>query len=182
VTNEFYSQKLSKWVWIDPQHAIMAKGSSGEYLSLTELRNYYFLGKNVDYEFFGTKNHFLYKKNPYDLEYYDSKEDFSDIMITKGNNVFEEDNFHIMFGSMPKSIIQFIALSVGKQPSYLMLIDGNTVRNHTLFYKYFFILSVGFILIGNVLCSLYLFMLLLNGMRRKIKSSRIQMRQKEKCI
>lgn len=175
VTDEFYSKELNKWVWIDPQHVIMAKGSNGEYLSLTELRDYYFRGEKVNYEFFGTGKHFLNNKSPYDFEYYDSKEDFSDIMITKGNNVFEEDNFYMIFGSLPKSIIQFIALSMGKQPSFLMFVDGNSVKNHNPFYKYFFISLVGFILLGNALCALRVFMLLSDRMRKKTKSSQLHM-------
>jgi len=46
---EFYSRKLKKWIWIDPQFALMATNNN-KYLSIIEIKEYYDDNGNFKYE------------------------------------------------------------------------------------------------------------------------------------
>ena len=123
VTAEFYDHTLNKWLWIDPLYAMMARSKEGEYLSLLEIREKYYLNLEVDYEFFGKDTEYFNKVDPYLFTYYDDKEDFETIMITWGNNVFEEDYYNTGLSNFPKSLRQYIGILTGKIPFYYKLID-----------------------------------------------------------
>ena len=123
VFNEIYVPQENKWIWIDPLFAIMAEDDNGEYLSLLETRNLLFEGKKITFTFFGNNSHQFYSKKPSQHEYFDSKEDFSNIMVTWGNNVFSENNFNNRYNFLPKSIRQFVGMITGKMPQYLVFVD-----------------------------------------------------------
>lgn len=123
VTSEFFVPEKDKWLWIDPLYAIMAKDQNGEYLSLTEIRDRYYEEKIIDYEYFGDNTIYFKDKDPYQYTYYDDKDDFTDLMVTWGNNVFEEDNFNQKLIVLPKSLRQFIGIKLGYIPHYLRLVD-----------------------------------------------------------
>jgi len=123
VFNEIYVSEKNKWIWIDPGFAIMAKNDKGEYLSLFEMRESLFNGVQINYVFFGNKFHEFYDYPADKHEYFDEKNDFSDIMITWGNNVFAENEFNSHLNLLPKSAKQFVSLTVGKVPLYKVYVD-----------------------------------------------------------
>jgi hypothetical protein len=128
VTNEFYDNELNKWIWIDPLFAILAKNEKNEYLSLMEIRDLYYKNKQVHYEFFGNDAHYFNSHlDPRKFEYFDNKENFSNIMITWGNNVLTEDKFCQRINFLPKFIRQFVGIKVGIIPSYIMYVDENNI-------------------------------------------------------
>jgi hypothetical protein len=43
-TAAFYAPELRKWIWIDPEYAVMARDPAGNYMSPFELRNAYLRG------------------------------------------------------------------------------------------------------------------------------------------
>lgn len=129
VTAEFFDHLKGKWIWIDPLYAIMAKNSSGEYMSLSELRDSYFNNGQIIFDYFGKNTESFSNNDPYLYTYYDSKDDFSDIMVTWGNNVFEEDEFTLTFSMLPKSLRQFIGIQIGVLPNYLKFVDANSSKS-----------------------------------------------------
>lgn len=151
VTNEYYDNKLKKWIWVDPTYAILAKNKNGKYLSLLELRNLYYNNEKVHYEFFGNKHHCLSFDDPYLNSLYDEKEDFSNIIMTLGNNVFEEDNFNHRLHFLPKYLKQFVGIGLGIIPSYLMYVDDNSNKAKTIIRKKYLYTGVFvFLLVGSI--------------------------------
>lgn len=123
VFNEIYVPENHKWLWIDSEFAIMAQNNMGEYLSLFEIRDLLFNGATVNYVFFGNESHEFYNYSATQHEYFDEKNDFSDIMITWGNNVFAENEFGHQLNLLPKPVKQFVGLTFGKIPSYKVYVD-----------------------------------------------------------
>ncbi|MBC2714607.1 MAG: transglutaminase domain-containing protein [Desulfobacteraceae bacterium] len=121
--NEFFMPENNKWLWIDPLFTIMAQNDMDEYLSLFEIRDLLFNDLKVNYVFFGNESHEFYNHSASQHEYFDEKNDFSDIMITWGNNVFAENEFNSHLNLLPKSAKQFIGLMIGKTPSYKVYVD-----------------------------------------------------------
>ena len=124
--NEYYNEELGKWIWVDPQYAIMARDQHGELLSLSQIRQMYFFEKKVLYDFFGNQYHEFSTSSPYEHEYYDNSDDFSFMMLTLGNNVFEYDLLTEQYSFLPKIVRQSIFMVIGLQPSYLIYSDTNT--------------------------------------------------------
>lgn len=129
VQNEFFSYTLNKWVWIDPLYAVLAKNSTGAYLSLLEIRDLYYKNKPVNFVFFGNEFHFLMNHRPDEISYFDDKEKFSTAMITWGNNVFTVDKFNQYIKVLPKFVRQFIAINLGIAPSYVSYIDAHNTAD-----------------------------------------------------
>ena len=169
VTNEFYSTDLDKWVWVDPIYAIMAKDATGTYLSISEMRDRYYADEDILFQFFGTEYHLFENVDPHTSEYYDSKYDFSDIMVTWGNNVFTEAEFYNKFHFIPKMLRQTLGISSGIMPSYIGYIDNSSVNAHNLL-KLKLLYTITFILFGicNIFLPFYIFIRLADRNRRKI--------------
>ena len=105
-TCSFYSPELKKWIWIDPQFALLAKGVEGDYLSPSELFEFSRKRQPINYEFFGLPEHMFAKMDPRDHELY-RPESFSPIYsVTWGNNVLTYDEFRRQWLFVPKSIRQ----------------------------------------------------------------------------
>lgn len=129
VFNEIYVPENHKWLWIDSEFAIMAQNNMGEYLSLFEIRDLLSNDATVNYVFFGNESHEFYNYPAAQHEYFDEKNDFSDIMITWGNNVFAENEFGHQLNLLPKPVKQFVGLAFGKIPSYKVYVDKSPPQN-----------------------------------------------------
>jgi hypothetical protein len=152
VMNEFFDKKLNKWIWVDPLFALFAKNSNGKHLSLLEIRQAYYNGKTISYQFFGNNYHYFKNKDPRNYFYFENREKFSDIMLTLGNNVFEEDKFNQKYGFLPKPIRQSVGLLTGVLPSYLIYLDQNSIRGNALrMNKYIYIGIFTFLACGTLL-------------------------------
>lgn len=131
---ELYLPKEERWVWVDPQYALLAKGPDGRYLSLLDLREAYLDGRTFSFEFFGTKHHVLNGNEPGFLAYYDEPSDFSDVWIDWGNNVFEADRLYSSL-PLPRPALQLVGLATGDIPHKVMVRDANSVQAHSLAYQ-----------------------------------------------
>jgi len=116
--NEYWDSDLMKWVWIDPQFAIMARTETGGYMSFRELKENISVGSIIEWDFFGSTKH-VFASEPVDSSPYYKPEAFQSILMTNGNNVFGENDWAIQFSFLPKSARQLILLSTGVQPGYL---------------------------------------------------------------
>ncbi len=151
VTNEFFDHGLNKWIWIDPFFALLAKNQYGEYLSLMEIRQTYYNGVKVIYEFFGNNYHYFKNKEPYETFYFQNEKRFSDIMLTWGNNVFGEDRFNRNLGFLPEPIRQFVGLSIGILPSYKMYVDDKSLKAHFLIRSKYIFMGLFALLVSGTL-------------------------------
>ena len=149
VFNEIYDHDLHKWIWIDPENAIMAKNDKGEYLSLIEMTQMYINNDKIDYELFGKNKDPEMKKN-YFYYYYDNKEKFSYIMMTLGNNIYEVDKYMSRMNLLPKSFGQFIMLVANIKPHYVIYSSKREVIIEWNFIKYLSIISVCGVVLINI--------------------------------
>ncbi len=119
--NEFYDSQREQWIWIDSQYCLMAKDDEGNFLSFTKIHQRFNEGKSIKWYFFGTSAHKLYHVN--DIEKDDSnyftKESFSLLTMTLGNNVFQQNYYNHQYAWLPIELRQFFLISTNKQPSYL---------------------------------------------------------------
>jgi hypothetical protein len=149
VFSEFYDHYLHKWIWIDPENAIMARNDKGEYLSLAEMTHMYFKNEKINYELFGRNKEPEMKKN-YFYYYYDGKDKFSYIMMTLGNNFYEVDHYRNRLNFLPKFIGQFILLAGNIQPHYVIYSGSRAVITEWEFIKYLSIILISGVILMNI--------------------------------
>lgn len=147
VFNEFYVPEEQRWVWIDPQYALLAKGPTGGYLSLLELREAYLRDEPVEFEFFGTPYHLLHGRDPRTLHHYDEREDFADLWMLWGNNVFEENAFYVSLG-LPRIAAQPLGLLLGRLPRPVMIRDGDSIQASAQVHRRRLAVGVATLLLG----------------------------------
>jgi hypothetical protein len=121
--NEIFDAKAKKWIFIDPQLALMARDDHQRYLSLFELRNRYMNGDNVQMEFFGREPHVMSEADPRFQKYYGDKSALTRIRMTFGNNVFANDKLRFRLWFLPKPIRHLVAHVKGILPPYRMYVD-----------------------------------------------------------
>ena len=64
VTCDVYCPEWKRWVWIDPEFALLAKGPDGHYLSGIELHEAYAKDEPFEFEFFGLPVHEFSQGDP----------------------------------------------------------------------------------------------------------------------
>jgi Transglutaminase-like superfamily len=135
--NEYFDTELEKWVWVDAQFALMAKDSTGNYLSFCELAAEIRFGSSLNWDFFGKVYHNLYQLSPNRHEYF-QKSEFEKLVLTKGNNVFRMDYYNKRYHYVPTELRQFALLTVGIQPRYLQLVEevGSVKKYATIRYAF----------------------------------------------
>jgi hypothetical protein len=123
---EVWVPSLGQWVFVDPHYAVLAREPGGRWLSLLELRERYFAGAPVDWEFIGTEHHRFATVRPEDWELYDAPDDFATIKLLWGNDVFDEDRLDRRLGWLPRPVRQIIGLAAGELPRFRVLDDAHT--------------------------------------------------------
>lgn len=123
-----WSAAQQEWVYIDPQYCLMARGDDGGYLSISAMRSLYYRGKPaaVHFEFFGRPTQRFAHADPHQFEYYDEPADFSEVILTNGNNVLEVDKYRADLLWLPKPVRQLFYLATGVMPRYEMLLDDRS--------------------------------------------------------
>ena len=155
--NEVYDRKNKKWIWIDSQFKLVAFNTSGVLLNMYEIFTYYQSNKKIIFSFFGDKNDALYGKdvnktisNSSDGSNW-SKNDFSILFFTNGNNVFRENYLNLKYSFLPREISQTIFLALGMRPNYLYYDPLHVKKNTFNKVKVFLIGSILILLLGNLL-------------------------------
>lgn len=149
VFNELYDHQLKKWIWIDPENAIMAKNDKGEYLSLLEMTGRYLKNETIHFELFG-RNKDPEMKNNYFYNYYDGKEKFSYVMMTLGNNIYEVDKYRDRLRFLPKPVGEFIILANNIKPHYVIYSSKRDVLLQWYVIKYLSIISACAFVLMNI--------------------------------
>ena len=121
---EFFSPEANAWVWVDPQYALMARDGHGQYLSLVELRERYLTPEPFAFEFIGTEYHELLDRDPRRQRFYNEPNDFADLTVTWGNNVFAQAESNRLLGSLPKPARQLVGMLLGRIPGYVTVDDN----------------------------------------------------------
>ena len=155
--NEVYDRKNKKWIWIDSQFKLVAFNTSGVLLNMYEIFTYYQSNKKIIFSFFGDKNDALYGKdvnktisNSSEGRYW-SKNGFSVLFFTNGNNVFRENYLNLKYSFLPREISQALYLAIGIRPNYLYYDPLHVKKNTFNKVKVFLIGSILILLLGNLL-------------------------------
>jgi hypothetical protein len=165
-----YCPELKKWVWIDPEFAMLAKTHDGEYLSPLEVRNANLHGDSFDYEFFGTPDHLFAKMDPRTHEYY-RPETFCPVFgVEWGNNELIRNKYDHRYLFLPKSIRQIFEIAFGLHPTYRYLDDDPVIVA-----KYFRIrvasyFAIFLFLVGNLAFPIYC---LVTGLKHRLSRSAV---------
>jgi hypothetical protein len=149
VFSEMYDHDLHKWIWIDPENAIMARNDKGEYLSLVEMTQRYYKNEKINFELFGRNKEPEMKKN-YFYYYYDGKDKFSYIMMTLGNNFYQVDQYRNRLSFLPKIFRQFILLVGNIQPHYVIYSGDRAVITEWKLIKYLSIIVISGVILMNI--------------------------------
>jgi hypothetical protein len=149
VFSEMYDHDLHKWIWIDPENAIMARNDKGEYLSLVEMTQRYYKNEKINFELFGRNKEPEMKKN-YFYYYYDGKDKFSYIMMTLGNNFYQVDQYRNRLSFLPKIFRQFILLVGNIQPHYIIYSGDRAVITEWKLIKYLSIIVISGVILMNI--------------------------------
>lgn len=118
--------ELAKWIFIDPQFCLLAKDSSGQYVSPVEMRKFALAGGRLDFHFFGDPARQFARLNPQTLGYYDAVDDFFEFVMPYGNNIFAVDAKRTSLRWVPKPLRQLWYKWIGLMPDYMILRDANT--------------------------------------------------------
>ncbi len=123
---EVWVPSLGQWVFVDPHYAVMARDPDGRYLSLLQVRERYFTGARVEWDFIGTPHHRFATIRPRDFELYDAPDDFATVKLLWGNNVFREDRLDRRLRWLPRPARQLVGLVAGELPPFRVFDDART--------------------------------------------------------
>lgn len=156
--DEVYYEKYNKWIFVDPQFKLIALNEESIPLNSFEILqsyknlrkiNFVFIGNNKDYLFNRNVSRFIKSSNIPNW----TPEAFSALMLTNGNNVFQENKYNKQFRIFPKELRQFFLLSFGIKPIYLLYDPENklTLKHKTPVVKMFVLCLLLFGLINFVI-------------------------------
>ncbi len=123
VTCDVYCPEWKRWVWIDPEFALLAKGPDGHYLSGIELHEAYAKDEPFEFEFFGLPVHEFSQGDPREHKLYGRDFFLSRFGVVWGNNVFTVDGYRSKMLFIPKAGRQAGLMILGVQPQYRLLAD-----------------------------------------------------------
>lgn len=168
---EFFSEQRQKWIFIDPQLALLARDENGNYMSTTEMQEYYFSGKKIDFEFFGTNEHPGYKQPPGEHPYYSNPKNFEVITLSMGNNVFTVDKFNKKYAWLPKPIRQFFGMLSNTVPTYTAYSKNPSFQRQYLIIKAAFITLFALVFLFNM-ASIFAMVGIITGKKIQIALAR----------
>ncbi len=156
--NEYWDKGLNKWIWVDPQYALMATDSNGNYLGILEIQKLIADREPVNWDFFGTSQHVLSRVAIEDIAYY-KPSSFKGLQMTLGNNVFQEDLWNHRLSFLPREIVQGVLLVVGIKPGYAYYdhpdIPGDSTAARLSSYRLLAMAWFGVNLVGGILALLF---------------------------
>jgi len=127
---DFFSPSRLKWIFVDPEYAILATDEAGVYLSSLELRQRRLMGLPVRFVFFGTADGSI--KSETDPRFQASYGDaslFKRYVLTYGNNVLTEASRSESLAFLPWEARQLLLYASGTKPHLLLLADSFTEKS-----------------------------------------------------
>jgi hypothetical protein len=122
---DFFSASRSKWIFIDPQYAILATDEAGAYLSSLEIRQRRMAGRPVQFVFFGVTDRAIKSEaDPRFQALYGDSSRFKRYVLTYGNNVLTEASRSELLAFLPWEARQLLLYVSGTKPHLLFLVDS----------------------------------------------------------
>lgn len=124
---DFFSVNQKRWIFIDPQYAIMATDGGGEYLSSRELRYRRLQGQPTRFVFFGTNpNHIHAQEDTRFKAFYGDRGTFERYILTNGNNVATQALTADNFAALPWEARELLLYVSRRRPGYVQFVDEFT--------------------------------------------------------
>ncbi len=123
-TAEFFVPSEGRWIWVDPQYAILARGSDGALLSFAGLAERRVRGDDVIFEFIGNEHHRFATESPATSRNYRDPDGMRTLGMTFGNAVFSEEAYEARVRWLPKNLRRFVGLASGAQPAIHYRLDA----------------------------------------------------------
>jgi len=124
---DFFSPSRSKWIFVDPQYAILATDEAGAYLSSLEIRQRRMTGLPVHFVFFGTADRTIKSEaDPRFQAFYGDASRFKRYVLTYGNNVLTEASRSESLAFLPWEVRQLLLYLSRTKPHFLLLADSFT--------------------------------------------------------
>jgi hypothetical protein len=122
---DFFSRSRSKWIFVDPQYAILATDEAGAYLSSLEVRQRRMTGLAVHFVFFSTADRAIRSEaDPRFRAFYGDASRFKRYVLTYGNNVLTEASRSELLASLPWEARQLFLYLSGTKPHLLLFADS----------------------------------------------------------
>jgi hypothetical protein len=148
---DFFSPSRSKWIFIDPQYAILATDEAGAYLSSLEIRQRRMAGHAVHFVFFGATDHAIKSEaDPRFQALYRDASRFKRYVLTYGNNVLTEASRSELLAFLPWEARQLLLYMSGTKPHLLFLVDsfgGQYARTARWYGMVFYAISGYFVIV-----------------------------------
>lgn len=120
--NEFWDPQRGKWLFIDSEYLLMAKDSSGNYLSTYELFQAQKNRSKFILESFGPENK---GAKSVGLKYADAR-NFQCVLLKMQNDVFAEEYWNKTLILLPKELRQIVLIICGIQKGYHAIDDNSS--------------------------------------------------------
>ena len=129
---DFFSENHGKWIFVDPQYAIMAIDSSGAYVSSVELRYRRLHNLSLHFVFFGKNPNHIHAED--DIRFqrlYGDARVFERYILTNGNNVATQALISGRFATVPWEARELFLYLSRRRPGYVHFVDEFTDRRPT---------------------------------------------------
>lgn len=133
--DEVFLPDAQRWVFVDPQYALMAHDEGGRSLGVFEIRERLRDGEPVRYEFFGTAEHDFWPardgepswdRNRVASAYYLDFDGFRDLRLSWGSNLVEQDRFDVRWHRWPLALRSFAAHVLRIAPVRVHYLDADS--------------------------------------------------------
>lgn len=117
---EVYFEKAQKWVWVDPQFGMTAKGPDGLPMSFLELRQKRLQGEGIVFRDHRKGVDLLAGEISAELRGFYAPERFKKATMLLGNNVYAEYLLDKKYSNLPKALRQIVAYALEVKPTTLV--------------------------------------------------------------
>lgn len=142
--NEIYLPDKGKWVFIDAQYCLTACDNAGNLLSAMDILHAFSNHTAFKFSSFAPYQKFQAERNEA-ANFYEvngNSDAYKFLVFTNGINVFQVNKWNQHLTKFPKPLRQFLLLSLGIQPGYLVYDPHNHIRPSLIIYRVAFVMII----------------------------------------
>ncbi|HSR37574.1 MAG TPA: transglutaminase-like domain-containing protein, partial [Phnomibacter sp.] len=150
--NEIYLSSQNKWVFFDAQYCLTAHDNAGNWLSALDIFNAY--ANHTPFSFSSFAPYHKFQSELQDIDgFYEvngNSDAYQYLVVTNGINVFQVNKWNQYLNLIPKPARQFVLLSLGIQPGYLVYDPNNQIRPSLMLYRFAFVFAILLVFLINL--------------------------------
>lgn len=150
--NEIYLPSLKKWVFVDAQYCLTAHDNAGNLLSALDIFNAYANHTPLRFSSFAPYHKFRSEYQSGNGFYHvnGNSDAYKFLVVTNGINVFQVNKWNQQLNMIPKPARQFVLLSLGIQPGYIVYDPNNQIRPSLMLYRFAFVFAIMLVFLINL--------------------------------